>query len=54
MMKRPYMEYMAHPLWAVIDKAIDDLVKNDDLIEQTTREIIVGTFACRLYAMKTG
>lgn len=33
---------MSNPLWTVIDKAIDDLVKNDDLIEQTAREIIVG------------
>lgn len=41
---------MSHPLWAVIDKAIDDLVKNDDLIEQTTREIIVG-YICMQIAL---
>lgn len=45
-LEHPYVEYQSTPLWAVIEKAIDDLVENQDLIEQTSREIIVG-YICK-------
>lgn len=41
-----YVKYKSTPLWTVIEKAIADLVDNQDLIEQTRREYIVG-YICK-------
>jgi hypothetical protein len=41
-LKHPYIEYESHPLWKIVENAIEDLVKNDDLVEKTGREYIVG------------
>ena len=38
----PYENYEADPLWPLIEKGITDLVTNQDLIEQTDRNYIVG------------
>lgn len=43
----PYAEYEADPLWPLIQKGIDDLVKNQDLIERTERSYIVG-YLCKV------
>jgi hypothetical protein len=40
--RHPYANYEADPLWPLIDKGISDLVKNQDLIEQSDRNYIVG------------
>ena len=40
-----HLEYT--PLWAVINKGIEDLVKNNDIEETTNREYIVG-YLCNL------
>jgi hypothetical protein len=40
--RHPYVDYEADPLWPLIEKGIADLVKNQDLIEQTNRNYIVG------------
>jgi len=41
-MNHPYRAYENTPLWERVQKAIDALVRNGDLIEQTPREYIVG------------
>lgn len=45
-MEHPYTKYESHPLWKIIERAIDDLVENSDLVEQTAREYIVG-YICK-------
>ncbi len=42
----PYKEYEGTKLWKTIDKAIDDLVENQDLEETTPRSYIVG-YLCK-------
>lgn len=42
MTKHPYEDYEKTIGWKTIDKAINDLVKNNDLEECTAREYIVG------------
>jgi hypothetical protein len=39
---RAYEQYKNSPLWKIIEKAIDDLVENQDLKETTSRDLIVG------------
>jgi hypothetical protein len=43
----PYQQYEGTALWQAVDHAIDDLVNNGDLIEQTRREYIVG-YICKI------
>ncbi|CAN5665990.1 hypothetical protein BH09VER1_BH09VER1_01090 [soil metagenome] len=38
----PYGHLEELPEWSVLEKALGDLVKNRDLIEQTPRSYIVG------------
>ena len=45
--RHPYVDYEADPLWPLIEKGIDDLVKNQDLIEQENRSYIVG-YLCKV------
>lgn len=35
-------------LWGILEKVIDDLVENQDLIENTPREYIIGYFCKKL------
>ena len=42
MNKSPYAELKNFKCWNVIEVAINNLIKNNDLIEQTSREYIVG------------
>lgn len=42
MKKYPYKKLETHPAWNILEQAIADLVDNDDIIEQTPREYIVG------------
>lgn len=37
-----YQKYAESPQWKILEKAIDNLVKNRDLIEQTSRDCIIG------------
>jgi hypothetical protein len=37
-----YDEFRTSPAWAVIDRALSDLVENQDLVEGTLRYHIVG------------
>jgi len=45
-MAHPYVEYETSLLWKVVNKAIEDLVDNGDLVEQTAREYITG-YICK-------
>jgi hypothetical protein len=46
-MKHPYIAYKNSQYWSIINKAIDDLVNNEDIEEKTTRDHIVG-YICKL------
>ncbi len=45
--KHPYKEYEQTQLWELIDKAIDDLVENQDIELTTRKEYIVG-YLCKI------
>jgi hypothetical protein len=45
--RHPHVDYEADQLWPLIQKGIDDLVKNQDLIEQLDRSYIVG-YLCKV------
>jgi len=36
------------PAWVVVENAIEDLVKNGDLVEKTDRRLLVGLLVKRL------
>ena len=38
----PYKDLVDSEMWIIIEKAIADLVKNGDIIEQTQRKYIIG------------
>ncbi len=38
----PYKDLIDHPLWSVIDKALDDLIKNKDVLVSTPRKYVIG------------
>jgi|GEM_PF-1649350 hypothetical protein len=42
----PYQDYESLPVWNVLNNAIEDLIQNQDILEQTKRELIVG-FLCK-------
>ncbi|MEH7505083.1 hypothetical protein V7152_24240 [Neobacillus drentensis] len=46
-MSHPYKQFENTSLWKTINKAIEDLVENDDIEEKTQREKIVG-YICKL------
>lgn len=41
-MNHPYQQQESHPAWAVLNRALDDLVRNGDLDEKTARAYITG------------
>jgi hypothetical protein len=42
----PYEIYKGTPVWRILDKAVSDLVENNDLVETTRRDYIVG-YICK-------
>jgi hypothetical protein len=46
--KFAYQEFEEMPVWPVVDQAIESLVQNKDLIEQTDRRYVVGFLIKRL------
>ena len=44
--RHPYVEYEADPLWPLIEKALGEMVENQDLIERTDRNYIIG-YLCK-------
>ena len=51
-MPHPYSDYEGTKNWKLLDQAIDELVTNSDLIEQTNRAYIVG-YLCKSLAEDT-
>ncbi len=43
----PYSAWERTPLWRAIEKAVADLVENQDLVENEYREYIVG-YVCKI------
>ena len=41
-MDHAYKALESDPLWRVVESALDQLVQNADVVEQTPREYIVG------------
>ncbi len=48
MSKHPYSDFEMTEVWRVLDKAIQDLVSNKDITEQTANEYITGYLVKRL------
>jgi hypothetical protein len=42
----PYETQKGTPVWRIVDNAINDLVNNDDLVEATRHDYIVG-YVCK-------
>jgi len=42
----PYLGWQGTPLWRAVEKAVADLAQNQDLVEKTNREYIVG-YVCK-------
>ena len=41
-LNHPYKQFESTRMWRRLDKAVDELVRNKDIIETTRREYIVG------------
>jgi hypothetical protein len=52
----PYEQYRGTETWKIVDVAISDLVKNQDIAETTQRDYIVGYLCQKLEPLlaKTG
>ena len=48
MKKFPYSIYKNSVYWKIVDQSIDDLVRNQDIEEQTPRHYIVGYIVKKL------
>jgi hypothetical protein len=48
-MKHPYERFEKSRTWIILNKAIGDLVKNQDITETTRRELIVGYLCEKLW-----
>lgn len=46
--REPYAQFKKLKAWKVVDRAIEDLVENQDMIETTVRKCIVGYILKRL------
>jgi len=53
-MAHPYVELEGTPIWIAVASAIDDLVQNDDLVERTARNYIVGYLSQRIVSEGQG
>jgi len=47
-----YDSYRNTRVWRVVEEAIDNLVRNQDIVEQTPREYVVGYQCMRLNEMR--
>jgi len=43
----PYDSYKGEKIWRVVEKAMQDLVENHDIVETTHRDYIVG-YICKM------
>jgi len=49
--RHPYVDYETDPLWPLVEKAVSDLVRNQDLTEHEDRSYVVG-YICKV--IRTG
>lgn len=49
----PYADFRNSRFWAVVEKSIDDLIANDDLLEKTSRAHIVGYIVSKLGSLES-
>jgi hypothetical protein len=47
--QHPYVQFEGTKVWQIIDAELSALVKNGDVIEQTDRRYIIGSF-CKALA----
>jgi hypothetical protein len=47
--EHPYLGFAGSPQWSVIDRALQELARNRDLVETTAHEYIVG-YLCKALA----
>jgi len=52
-MSHPYEKYKGSNCWRLVEKAIGDLVKNEDIKETTARDYIVG-YICKTLSKSSG
>ena len=52
MPKTPYDKYKENPAWTVIEKALNDLVENQDIIFQTVPDYVIGYIVKKLEEAK--
>ena len=50
--KNPYDKYKENPAWPVIEKALNDLVENQDIIFQTVPDYVIGYIVKKLEEAK--
>ncbi len=50
----PYAEFRDSRFWAVVEESIAALIANDDLLEKTSREHIVGYIVSNLESLEKG
>ena len=48
-LQNPYSQFAHTEHWAVLDRAVSELVKNSDLTESTSHEYVVG-YLCKALA----
>ena len=51
-MKTPYDEYKMNPAWSVVEKALDELVDNQDIVFQTVPDYVIGYIVKKLEESK--
>ena len=51
--RHPYENYASTEMWKTLDRAIDDLVKNRDIVE-TTRHVYIVGYLCKAVASSYG
>ena len=52
MTKTPYDEYKTTPAWSVVEKALDELVDNQDIVFQTVPDYVIGYIVKKLEESK--
>jgi hypothetical protein len=48
-LKHPYVRFVETDTWTILNVALDELVENGDIVEQTKRDYIVG-YLCKALA----
>jgi hypothetical protein len=49
----PYSSFEGTHIWKTVDLAVNDLIENGDIIEQTSHDYVVG-YLCKFLAEKAG